>query len=222
MPPRAWARALAGLASAAAIAVSISAASAADPTKPHEHQGKIAPYTGAPPPLHLTEAELATLATGQPVLRQTEGNNSGRGVAVLDIHATPARIWSRITNYAMYPKWVDNVAVCERYDGDPRYVFVRFVLDPLGVNVEYYIKHTLRTDAGYITWTLDYSRNSDLDDSVGYWRVTPLSTDPPVSRLEYSVAILAKGWVPGFLVDMISNKGLLNATAWVKKQSELP
>lgn len=193
---------------------------AADPTKPHEHQGKVAAYRGAPPAVALSEKDLATLAAGQVVLKQVESGNGGRGVAVMDVQAAPATIWSRIVNFPMYPKWVDNVATCEVYKKEGEDIYTRFVLDPLGMDVEYFIRHAYRPSAGYMTWTLDYTRQSDLDDSVGYWRVTPISTDPPVSRLEYSVDIRFKGWVPGFVQDMISAKGLTNATTWVKKQSE--
>src|SRR4051812_29149791 len=83
-------------------------ADAADANAPHDHQGIIAAYKGAPPPVPLAAADLATLASGQMVLKQVESGNGGRGVAFLDIHAAPDTIWSRIVNYGMYPKWVDN------------------------------------------------------------------------------------------------------------------
>ena len=193
---------------------------AADPTKPHEHQGKLAAYRGAPPPLSLSDADLAELQAGKSVLKQVKSDNGGRGVAVMDIHATPETIWSRITNYAMYPTWVDHVSECGVYRQEPGLIYTRFVLSTVGIGIEYYIKHVDRHTDGYITWTLDYSRLSDFDDSVGYWRVTPLSSNPPLSRLEYSVSILTKGYVPDFIIEMVTNKGLTNATSWVKKQSE--
>jgi hypothetical protein len=198
------------------------AALAADATKPHDHQGKIAAFAGAPPAVKLTTDDVAALGRGEAVLKQVESANGGRGVAVMDVHAPVGVVWSRITNFAMYPRWVDNVAVCENYRDDGTDIYTRFVLDPLGMNVEYFIHHVYKPQQGYLTWTLDYSRLSDLDDSVGYWRVSPISTDPPVTRVEYSVQILFKGWIPGFVADMIAQHGLANATAWVKKQSETP
>ena len=193
---------------------------AADATHPHEHTGIIQPYSGPPPALTLTTDELARLAADELVLKQVRVGNGGRGVAVMDIHATPQLIWSRILNYGMYPRWVDNVSACEVYKKEGPYIFTRFVLDPMGMNVEYFIKHTYDAKGSWLTWTLDYSRQSDLDDSVGYWRVTPITTDPPRSRLEYSVDIRFKGWIPQFAQDMIAKSGLTNAAAWVKKQSE--
>ncbi|MFZ5480771.1 MAG: SRPBCC family protein [Myxococcota bacterium] len=201
-------------------ALLIGAVAAADAAKPHDHTGKLAAYAGAPPPVTLAADELAKLEAGEVVLKQQQSGNGGRGVAVFHVRASADTVWRTITNFAMYPKWVDNVAVCENYANDGTHIRTRFVLDPFGMNVEYFIHHVYRPAQGYMTWTLDYTRLSDFDDSVGYWRVTPVSTTPPVTRVEYSVGILFKGYVPGFVADMVSEKGLRNATQWVRKQAE--
>lgn len=193
---------------------------AADAARPHEHQGIVKPYVGAPAPVPLTADDEAKLASGQMVMKQAQTGNGGHAVAFMNINATPDRVWSRIVNYPMYPAWVDNVEVCEIYKKEGSKIFVRFGLSVMGIGVEYFIKHDYRPDQGYLTWTLDYSRQSDLDDSVGYWRVTPLPNDPTKSRLEYSVDIRFKGWIPGFVQNYLTSKGLTNAVAWVKKQSE--
>lgn len=193
---------------------------AANPSIPHEHQGIIAPYKGAPPTIPLTAAELATLASGQGIEKQFETSTGGRAVAVMDVNATTDTIWSKILAFSSYPRWVEGVSLCETYKTEGSNIYARFVLSLMGVSVEYYVKHTLNRAAGYMTWTLDYSRQSDLDDSVGFWRVTSLSTSPVRSRVEYSVDVRIKGWVPGFIADMIRSRGVTTATSWVKKQSE--
>lgn len=196
------------------------AAVAADPAVPHDHQGLVPAYRGAPPAVPLAPEDALKLDGGEMVLKQVKTGNGGRGVVFMDIAAAPATIWSRILDYKMYPTWVDNVAACEVYRKDGPNIFTRFVLDPMGMNIEYYIKHTYNPDAGWLTWSLDYSRLSDLDESIGYWRITPVSADPPRTRLEYSVDVRFKGWVPGFAQDMIAKKGLTNAVTWVKQRSE--
>lgn len=203
-----------------ALLLQLHAAVAADAARPHEHQGIVKPYIGAPPPVSLTADDEAKLAAGQMVMKQAQIGNGGHAVAFMNINAPPDRVWSRIVNYPMYPTWVDNVEVCEIYKRDGSRIFVRFVLSVMGIGVEYFINHDYRPDLGYLTWTLDYSRQSDLDDSVGYWRVTPLPNDPAKSRLEYSVDIRFKGWIPGFVQTYLTSKGLTNAVSWVKKQSE--
>lgn len=45
---------------------------------------------------------------------------------------------------------------------------------------------------------LDYSRFSDLDDSVGYWHVEPRTAadGSDISRVTYSAALALRGWWP--------------------------
>jgi ribosome-associated toxin RatA of RatAB toxin-antitoxin module len=191
---------------------------AADPNLPHEHQGVIAAYKGAPPAISLSETDLATLTAGQQVQKQFQVGNGGRAAAIMDIAASTDKVWSKILSFSSYPSWVENVSACEVYKTEGSNIYARFLLSVMGMSVEYYIKHTLNKAAGYMTWTLDYSRQSDLDDSVGFWRVTALSSAK--TRVEYSVEIRFKSWIPGFVADMIRSQGLTSATSWVKKQSE--
>ncbi len=200
--------------------LALALALAADPNSPHPHHGIITPYTGAPPVLSFTAAEQAQLDAGKVVLQQQQVASGGRGIAVMNIHALPTTIWSKITDYKDYPKMVGQVSECGNYRVVGNELYTRFVLEVAGMDVEYFIHHTWHPEANYLTWTLDYARKSDLDDSVGYWRVAPISSTPPLSRLEYSVDIRVSGFVPGFVQDMIAKKGLTDATSWVKRESE--
>lgn len=191
---------------------------AADANAPHNNQGIVAAYTGAPAKVTLSAEDEAKLAAGQMVQKQGQTGNGGHAVAFMNINATPDKVWSKITSFSSYPSWVDNVTSCTVYKHEGSFYYVDFVLSVMGIGVQYYIKHDYQPSQGYMTWTMDYSRLSDLDDSVGYWRVTAVS--PTVTRVEYSVDIRFKGWIPGFVQDMISTKGLTTATSWVKKQSE--
>ena len=199
---------------------SVALALAADATSPHPHQGVVTPYRGAPPAVTLTAADQATVASGKVVLKQQQVESGGRGVAIMDIAAPPEKIWAKILDYGQYAKMVDKVAECGNYKVAGDHLYTRFVLRVMGVDVEYFIDHRYTPGSNYLTWPLDYSRKSDLDDSVGYWRVTPQAATPPRSRLEYSVDIRFTGYVPGFVADMISKKGLTDATSWVKRESE--
>ena len=67
----------------------------------------------------------------------------------------------------------------------------------------------------------DYTKESDFDDSCGYWYCIPHPDDPEEkTRLFYSVQVSMFDWVPAFVVDFMSKKALTDATAWVKKFSE--
>jgi hypothetical protein len=193
---------------------------AADPASPHPHQGSIEAFTGKPDRPDLGEEKLAALARGEAILTTTEESQGWRGVAIQDIQATPDVIWNRIAAFREYPRMVDHVEQSEPYLEDGNDLRVRFVLRVIGFRYEYYIRHDFRPDQGYMTWTLDYSRQSDLDDSVGYWVVEDLPKRPGFSRLYYSIDMRTRSWMPGFLRTMIARQGLEDATGWVKKEAE--
>ena len=193
---------------------------AADPNAPHPHQGVLTPYPTPPTAPALDASELAKLAEGDSIRKQTRGEGGGRGIAVQDIHASPEQIWSKILDYGNYPNMVDGVLECETYETGTNDVKARFKIGAMGTRVEYYIDHEVHTDDNWMTWTLDYTRESDLDDSVGYWIVEPVADRPGYTRVYYSVAVQMRGWVPGFIESMIARKGLTQATEWVKRESE--
>ena len=195
-------------------------AAAADATVPHPHQGILTSYPGAPDLPALSAEDLEALGKGETVRKQVEVSTGGRGIAVQDVAATPEIVWSRIVEYSKYPEWVDGVDACEVYGRSGEHINAYFQISAMGVSVEYYIDHVYRPADGYMTWTLDYSRESDLDDSVGFWRVMPHPEKPGGTRVYYSVDVRLRGWVPGFIQSMITKKGLIQATEWVKRESE--
>ena len=196
-------------------------ASKADPTVPHDHQGVIAPFEGAPPAMELSAEQLAQLGRGKAVMVPVQaGASGGRGMSIQDVAAPPETVWSRITSYEDYPRWVGPVSECGNYEVAGDHIKTRFVLKGLGFRVEYFIDHVYRPDQGFMTWTLDYTRKSDLDDSVGYWFVEPHPTRNGWTRLYYSVDFRMKGRVPKFVQDLVTRQGLKEATGWVKRESE--
>lgn len=207
---------------AALALIAAPAAWAADANKPHEHKGVLKPYKQPPPPVSLTAKDQAALGKGEPVMKTLEGESGGRGAAVFRVNAPPDVVWGVISDFKSYPKWIDNVEEIEVYKTTPSTKDVRFELSAIGFSVEYFIHHMYgqADDTYWCTWTLDYARNSDLDDSVGSWRVSPVAQSPGQSQVEYSVDLRVKGWVPGFIRSLLVDKGLKEATQWVKVQSE--
>ena len=203
----------------AVVAVAVPA-SAADPALPHEHHGKLKPYPRPPKPFVATDAEKAVLLTGKPAMRQAEGDTGGRGLAVFVVDAPPDLAWSTIQEFKSYPKWIPEVKICDVYKKDGGKIDVHFQIQSFPVTIEYYIHHDYDLANRWGTWTLDYDRQSDLDDSVGFWRVTPVEGSPDKAQVEYSVDIALKGWVPGFVRSILVDNGLKQATQWVMVQSE--
>ena len=140
-------------------------------------------------------------------------------MAVQYIDATADNVWETILSYNRYDDWVSNVDSCRVYKKEQNTVYVE-TLSSLGfMKFGVYTKNTLHLDKGYMTWTLDYDKNSDLNDSVGYWRVEQISNTPPVTVVEYHSKVKV-GNMPAFVEKFLRNDALLKGTSWVKKQAE--
>ena len=196
---------------------------AADPNKPHPHQGTATKFNN-PKRTVLTTSEVQTLQSGKAVRKQVKQDNGGRGIAIMDVAAPVDIVMNVILDFPMYPKWIDQLSKCEVYkkesSGAEQLIYGDFIISSMMMNIQYYIKHTYSPEKNLITWTLDYSKESDLDDSTGYWLVYPSPENPQKTRVEYSVDLRVGSWVPGFVEDMLANQGLEDATTWMKRESE--
>mmetsp|Transcript_22822 Transcript_22822/g.69845 ORF Transcript_22822/g.69845 Transcript_22822/m.69845 type:complete len:168 (+) Transcript_22822:660-1163(+) len=82
---------------------------------------------------------------------------------------------------------------------------------------KYYMQHFVDNDKGCVVWNLDYDRESDLDDSVGYWYVQPRSRES--CRVYYSCDTKLRGWVPAPVYAILAKTAVKQATVWVNHES---
>ena len=104
-------------------------------------------------------------------------------------HAAPSRPTSRASRLspctrsaADHPRW-HFWQECSNYEtithrNGTQTIRTRMKLGVMGVSLEYFIDHTYAPRLGVLTWTLDYSRLSDLIDSVGRSRNTQPQPHP--------------------------------------------
>lgn len=196
-----------------------STAQAASADQPHGHQGILAPISSTPPAVVLTEEDRSKLAAGKHVERHSKDENGGSGVAIQYIKASPSDIWATILSYHRYKGWVKNVVDCSVYKKEGNDLYVDMQTSILGFKSRIFTKNTVRKDLGYMAWSLDYERKSDVNDLVGYWRVEPVKDQPGITRLEHSNSVMIKG-VPGFLVNYMTKDALSEGTSWVKREAE--
>ncbi len=197
----------------------LAAAFAADADKPHPHQGKLPAFATRPAATSLSAGELAQLARGEPVEKQLRYEGGGRALAIQDIQAPPHVVWNTILAYDRYPDWVAHVDETEVYAKRGDHWLIAFELSLFGMNVDYFTDNLIRRDEGWMSWTLDYDRKSDVDDMSGYWLVTQVQDSPPITRLEYASDMRIR-WAPDFIVRYLSRDALTEGTAWVKLRAE--
>jgi hypothetical protein len=176
-------------------------AHAGDPTQPHPHKGVLVRYV-EPPPRVLSVDELTRLQKGEDL-----------------VHATADVVWSVISNFTSLPKHVEEVKAATVLGHAGDHTLVKMTVGSMGIMLDEYVDHDYHPATHWGTWTLDYSKRSDFDDSVGFWRVTNGPT-PETAIVEYSAEVRAMSWAPGFVQDMINDKAMRTTPAWVKKWSE--
>ena len=165
---------------------------------------------------------------------QVQTGESGRGLVIQDVDAPPHIVWDRILDFDNYGSMVPKCYESKNYKVIPhkptqannfleKEIFTRMKVGFPMLKLEYFIRHFVYIQHHRaLTWTLDYTRESDFDDSCGYWYVAPHPDNPEEkTRLYYSVGVSMFDWVPKFVVDFMSSKALTDATAWVKKFSEI-
>ena len=136
--------------------------------------------------------------------------------------ASPKTVWQVITSFQNYPEWIQEISETEIYVSEGRNIYVDFIISVYLIDIQYFIKHDYQPEKGSMTWTLDYNRKSDLDDSAGYWLVYPSPTDTEKTRVEYSVDLRIGPGIPDYIETILADKGIQNASQWVKKVAETP
>eukprot|EP00581_Thalassiosira_minuscula_P009936 CAMPEP_0183708044 /NCGR_PEP_ID=MMETSP0737-20130205/4438_1 /TAXON_ID=385413 /ORGANISM="Thalassiosira miniscula, Strain CCMP1093" /LENGTH=336 /DNA_ID=CAMNT_0025935831 /DNA_START=113 /DNA_END=1123 /DNA_ORIENTATION=+ len=210
-------------------------ANASNFNKPHSHTGKVEPFQPGDPKVALDGKAKSTLKSGKPYQTQVQsGESGGRGLVVQDVNAPTHVVWGRILDYDNYANMVPKTIDSKNYKIVPhkpskannfleKEIYTRMKVGFPMLKLEFFVRHYLYLQQhNSLTWTLDYTKESDFDDSCGYWYIIPHPDDPDErTRLYYSVGVSMFDWVPKFVVDFMSSKALTDATAWVKKYSEL-
>jgi len=165
---------------------------------------------------------------------QVQSGDGGRGLVVQDVDAPTHIVWDRILDYDNYSNMVPKTVESKNYkiiQHKPtkannfleKEIYTRMKVGFPMLKLEFFVRHFLYLQHHKsLTWTLDYTKESDFDDSCGYWYCIPHPENPEErTRLYYSVQVGMFDWVPSFVVDFMSKKALTDATAWVKKYSEI-
>jgi hypothetical protein len=101
-----------------------------------------------------------------------------------------------------------------------RLIYVHDSFEQTTVQYKLYYDHTFYPQKDSMTWTLDYSRKSDMDDVSGQWHVEERDNGSK-TRVFCACDVLLREFVPVSIMSSISRAALKLATGWVKKQSEL-
>lgn len=198
---------------------------------PHEHHGKLTPYSPGPfDVLELTNKDEDDLSKDKSVMKQIaeeDGKSGGRAICVQDVKAPKSAVWNQILDLDHYVGKVNKLKECKNYlvrkreDGQGWQIKTKMVVGVIpGYSYEYYCDHTYSPSHDSVVWTLDYDRTSDFDDVAGHWHVEDHPRNPQQSRVFYACDIKFKRAVPGPVMNFLTKSALKQATGWVKRESE--
>jgi ribosome-associated toxin RatA of RatAB toxin-antitoxin module len=154
-----------------------------------------------------------------------KSGKGGRGIVIQDIHASPVECMDRIKDLANYHKMVPKVNKVTIYEditmaNGTRQMKAEFNVGLSLLKFRYYLFLTHEPAYNTLTWTLDYRYNSDFDDTTGHWQVMAHPEKEGWSRVLYSTQVKLFPWVPEFVVTFLTKTALVEATTWVRKESE--
>lgn len=203
-----------------------------DRNVPHHHRGILTPYTPGPFAMELDKSDEDTLKKGNPVMKQMEADDpddkqGGKAICVQDVDAPKKAVWNQILDLDTYTSKVNKLKECKNYfiksnDDGSVTIKTKMVIGVMpGYSYENYYNHNYRPDCDSVTWSLDYDKTNDFDDVAGHWHVEDHPSKPGCSRVFYACDIKFKNALPGPIVNFLQKTALKQATAWVKKESEL-
>jgi hypothetical protein len=140
----------------------------------------------------------------------------GSGVAVQRIGAAPAQVWAVILDHDRYDERVSTVRSATAYRREGERFWLDMQSSILGFKTALYTINTVHRDQGWMAWSLDRDRTSDVEDLVGYWLIV---AEGAGTRLEHGTTLALRG-VPDFVARYLTREALLDGTAWVKAAAE--
>ncbi|GMI21256.1 hypothetical protein TrRE_jg5873, partial [Triparma retinervis] len=131
----------------------------------------LTPFKAGKPDVKLDAKAEALLSSGSPYKTQIKSGSRGRGLVVQDVAAPHDVVWSRILDFDHYTSMVPRTVLSENYSvrgGREKEIKTRMKLSVVVTQMEFFIRHVHYPSKNSLTWTLDYDRKSDIDDSCGF------------------------------------------------------
>ena len=202
-------------------------AGAEDATRAHAHKGifrRLSPGSPQSAGLRMTAAaRKRLLESTQPessVMALPESPTSPKGTmrcsSIQLVHAPVSAIWETLIDLPRYPKFVGGISAVEPYStrktltgGQLFCAHYTLCVGPL-YKVKYFVEHRHEPLQKSMVWQLDYSRSSDVYDSVGYWHVEPV--DEKRCIVYYTQDSLLPSWIPLPLKKSFTNAAMRACT----------
>ncbi len=172
----------------------------------------------------LTPENIARLEKGEVIkenetIRDSSGNDRGRAVALVIIHAPMDKVIAAIDDFETYPQWMPNVEHTKVLLRQGNRRDVTFVLDVLWNEVKYTCIHRIDPDRGVFEWRMDDSREKkNVADSTGAWVMKSLGDNK--TAVAYTVLLDTGISIPDFIEEYLAGSSLPKVARALKDRVE--
>ena len=139
-------------------------------------------------------------------------------VGIQDIEAPPDVVFGRICDWPNYHRMIKDVKKCEVYRrgwtlSGCRVACAKYEIAVPMTKLDFYVEHVYDPLNHAMSFSLDYTRKSDVADQVGYWYCEKLAGG--WTRLYYSTDFQIPRWVPPFAKGFILKLAAKSSVTWV-------
>ena len=177
----------------------------------------------APVAIAPTDAEWTKIAAGDVVVRNAPELDPPGAYAWVEVKAEPGALWNVLNDPAEAAAASGAVESCETYINEPtstgKKIGLHYVLNVAWTQVEYHVLRDFRPGDGWMTWTLDPDKKSDLVHTSGHYVVGEGRT-PGTLLLSYKTQADSGRNVPQWITNMLTGKALKGYLGHVKTIAE--
>ena len=122
-----------------------------------------------------------------------------RCTSIQDVDVPPEIVWKLLLDFRRTQKFVGGITACKPYSKRRTLTGGQVICAAYTASVtsfykmRYFLEHVYEPFQHSMTWTLDYSRASDVHDTIGYWHVEAIETG---SRVTYTQTTMLPAWIP--------------------------
>ncbi len=178
----------------------------------------------APPVPEVDEAEEARLADGKMVLRSGIDGNPWKMLGIIEIDASPERVWEEILDFDARLAENKPAKAYEMYRdetvGGERVMAARWDLKILGQEITYYNVYHYDEASSYLWFTLDEDEESDIVKADGAYLIVPSPTVDGGSRFFYFIEMDSGRSMPDAFREFLTNHSLKDMLKAIKRRAE--
>jgi hypothetical protein len=173
----------------------------------------------------LSAKETKKIEEGGVVVQLTlDGKGGGFVTGIVDVAATPERIWQVLLAFERIPESTPSITQVDRYADGPggngvRLIDVGYLLEIGWVDVRYHVHHEVHPQEQYLVWCLDPARPNDIVETAGSFSTWPSPT-PGKTRFLYQTRVITGRAIPKWVEEDLSQSSLRRYIRFVKAQSE--